>query len=86
MMFGVALLAPVLVQPLARVVGARSSGSRACPGAWRARTPMRQPQRTAITASALMIGLALVVFAAIFAAGLSGSIDKVVDEQFSRRR
>ena len=44
----------------------------------------RQPQRTAITASALMIGLALVVFTAIFAAGLRGSIDKVIDEQLSR--
>jgi putative ABC transport system permease protein len=31
-----------------------------------------------------MIGLALVVFTAIFAAGISGSVDKVVDEQFSR--
>ena len=31
-----------------------------------------------------MIGLALVVFTAIFAAGLSGSIDKVIDEQLSR--
>ena len=44
----------------------------------------RQPQRTAITASALMIGLALVVFTTIFAAGLSGSFDKVIDEQLSR--
>jgi putative ABC transport system permease protein len=31
-----------------------------------------------------MIGLALVVFTAIFAAGLRGSIDKVIDEQLSR--
>jgi putative ABC transport system permease protein len=31
-----------------------------------------------------MIGLALVVFTSIFAAGLSASIDKVIDEQLSR--
>jgi putative ABC transport system permease protein len=30
-----------------------------------------------------MIGLALVVFTAIFAAGLRGSVDKVIDDQFS---
>ena len=33
---------------------------------------MRQPGRTAVTAAALMIGLALVAFVAIFAAGLRG--------------
>jgi putative ABC transport system permease protein len=44
----------------------------------------RQPQRTAITASALMIGLALVVFTAIFASGLRASVNKVIDDQFGR--
>jgi putative ABC transport system permease protein len=34
-----------------------------------------------VTASALMIGLALVVFVTIFAAGLRASIDKGIDEQ-----
>ena len=46
----------------ARARRARSSASRASPAGSRARTPIRQPQRTAVTASALMIGLALVVF------------------------
>ena len=41
---------------------------------------IRQPQRTAVTAAALMVGLALVVLVAIFAAGLSG-----VDRQDDRR-
>ena len=44
---------------------------------------MRQPQRTAVTAAALMVGLALVVMVAIFAASLSGSSGKVIDEQYS---
>jgi putative ABC transport system permease protein len=42
---------------------------------------MRQPQRTAVTASALMIGVALVVLVAIFAAGLRATIDQGIDEQ-----
>ena len=84
MMLGVALLAPVLVGPLARVIGAPMQRIQGMPGRLARENAERQPQRTAITASALMIGLALVVFTAIFAAGIRGSINKVVDEQFSR--
>ena len=84
MVFGVALLAPLLVRPLARVIGAPLQRLQGMPGRLARENAERQPQRTAITASALMIGLALVVFTAIFAAGLRGSIDKVIDEQFSR--
>src|SRR5215208_1792619 len=83
MMFGVALLAPVLVRPLARLIGAPLERI-GMPGRLARENAERQPQRTAITASALMIGLALVVFTSIFAAGLRGSIDKVIDEQLSR--
>ena len=86
MIFGVALLAPVLVRPLARVIGAPLQRFQGMPGRLARENAERQPQRTAITASALMIGLALVVFTAIFAAGLRGSIDKVIDEQLSAAR
>ena len=84
MVFGVALLAPVLVRPLARVIGSPLERVQGVPGRLARENAERQPQRTAITASALMIGLALVVFTAIFASGLSSSIDKVIDEQLSR--
>jgi putative ABC transport system permease protein len=84
MMFGVALLAPVLVRPLARAIGKPLERIQGMPGRLARENAERQPQRTAITASALMIGLSLVVFTAIFAAGLRGSVDKVIDEQFSR--
>ncbi len=77
--FGIALFAPVLVRPLARAIGAPLRNG--VPGRLARENAMRQPQRTAITASALMIGLALVVFVTIFAAGLRGSVDKVVDDQ-----
>ena len=83
MIFGVALLAPVLVRPLARFIGAPLVRFSRLTGRLARENTERQPQRTAITASALMIGLALVVFTTIFAAGLRGSIDKVIDEQLS---
>jgi ABC-type antimicrobial peptide transport system permease subunit len=42
---------------------------------------MRNPVRTARTAAALMIGLALISFVAVFAEGLQSSIGDAVDEQ-----
>jgi putative ABC transport system permease protein len=74
----------VLVRPLARFIGLPLERIQGLPGRLARENAERQPQRTAITASALMIGLALVVFTAIFAAGISGSVDKVIDDQFSR--
>ncbi len=44
---------------------------------------LRDPRRTGATASALMIGLALVSTIGVLAASLNKSIDDVVDEQFT---
>ena len=79
MMFGVAFLAPLLVQPLARVLGAPMA--RSLPGKLARENAIRQPQRTAVTAAALMVGLALVVLVTVFAAGIRGSVDKTIDNQ-----
>jgi putative ABC transport system permease protein len=81
MMFGVAFLAPLLVRPLARGLGAPLARFRGLTGVLARENAIRQPQRTAVTAAALMVGLALVVFVTIFAAGLRGSINKVIDDQ-----
>jgi putative ABC transport system permease protein len=81
MIFGVAVLAPVLVQPLARVIGAPLARFRGLTGVLARENAIRQPQRTAVTAAALMIGLALVSFVTIFAAGLKGSVSHVIDKQ-----
>jgi putative ABC transport system permease protein len=81
MMFAVALLAPVLVRPLARAIGRPLQRIGGMPGRLARENAERQPQRTAVTASALMVGLALVVFVAIFAAGLKASVTKVIDDQ-----
>ncbi|MGB0098827.1 MAG: FtsX-like permease family protein [Nocardioides sp.] len=44
---------------------------------------LRDPRRTGATASALMIGLALVSVIGVLAASLNASVDDVVDEEFT---
>jgi putative ABC transport system permease protein len=83
MMFGFAFLAPLLVRPLARVLGAPLARLQGLTGVLARENAIRQPQRTAVTAAALMVGLALVVLVTIFAAGIRGSIDKTIDDQVS---
>jgi putative ABC transport system permease protein len=75
--FAVAMTARFAVPLLARIVGAplawRASGSLARDNA------MRNAARTARTAAALMIGVGLVVFVAVFAAGLRTSFTSALD-------
>jgi putative ABC transport system permease protein len=85
MIFGVAVLAPALVRPLARGIGAPLAGSLGLTGVLARVNAIRQPQRTAVTAAALMVGLALVVFVTIFAAGLKGSVSHVIDKQITAK-
>jgi putative ABC transport system permease protein len=77
---GVALLSPRLVGPLAALVGRPLARLRGVPGRIAHENAVRNPSRTASTAAALMIGLALVSFVAIFAAGIKGSIDDAIDQ------
>ena len=80
---GVALLSPKLVAPLAALVGRPLERVRGVPARIAHENSVRNPGRTASTAAALMIGLALVSFVAIFAAGLKGSIDDAIEESIS---
>ncbi len=77
---GVALLSPLLVVPVASVVGAPLERVGGVPGTLARENSVRNPGRTASTAAALMIGLALVSFVAVFAAGIKGSIDDAIDK------
>jgi putative ABC transport system permease protein len=80
---GVALLSPQLVRPIAAVVGAPLVRLAGVSGRLARENATRNPARTAATAAALMIGVALVAFVTIFAAGLRGSIDRAVDRAFT---
>jgi putative ABC transport system permease protein len=78
---GVALVSSHLVRPLARVLGwpARRIGGAA--GRLAQENSVRNPGRTAATAAALMIGLALITFVAVLAAGLRGSVSQAISDQ-----
>ena len=80
---GVALFSPQLVRPIAAVVGAPLQWLGGVSGRLARENSTRNPARTAVTAAALMIGVALVAFVTIFAAGLRGSIDRAVDRAFA---
>src|SRR4051794_18852489 len=76
---GVALVSPYLVRPLASLVGRPFEATRGITGRLARENTVRQPGRTAVTAAALMVGVALVTFVSIFASGVSASIAKAVD-------
>jgi putative ABC transport system permease protein len=83
LLLGAALLSPRLVTPLAAFVGVPLERLRGIPGRIARENAIRNPGRTAATAAALMIGLALVSFVAVFAAGIRGSIDSAIDKTIS---
>ena len=80
--FGVSMNAPKVVRPLAAVLGAPARSIGGAPGILARDNATRNPARTASTASALMIGLALVTFVAIFGQGIRSSFEDAVNELF----
>jgi putative ABC transport system permease protein len=81
-LFGVSLYSPRLVRPLAGMIGAPLERLRGLTGRLARENSQRNPSRTAATAAALMIGLALVSFVTVFAAGLKASIADAIDNSF----
>jgi putative ABC transport system permease protein len=80
---GVAMLSSRLVRPLTRLVGipARRIGGAA--GKLADRNAQRNPGRTAATAAALMIGIALVTFISVLANGLRVSNSDAITRQIA---
>jgi putative ABC transport system permease protein len=80
---GVAMLAPAIARPLSGVLGRPLAALLGTPGQLGRANSMRSPRRTAQTASALMVGLALVSAMAVFGASLSESATSSVDQAIS---
>jgi putative ABC transport system permease protein len=78
---GVAMSASRLVRPLAAVVGRGASSTGGVAGRLARENAIRNPGRTASTAAALMIGLALVTCLSTFAKGLLDSQSRDVERQ-----
>jgi putative ABC transport system permease protein len=78
--FGVALLSVRLVGPFAWTLGWPAKKIGGVAGALARDNSRRNPQRTASTASALMIGLALVTLVSMLAAGIVSSFRGAVND------
>jgi putative ABC transport system permease protein len=80
---GIALVASRLVRPIASVVGWPAERIGGVAGRLARENSMRNPARTAATAAALMIGLALVTFVAVLARGLVSSDEQALRDQLA---
>ncbi|MEU0250390.1 FtsX-like permease family protein [Streptomyces sp. NPDC006235] len=83
-----ALVAFVVLGPVASTTAVRILGSplgrlRGVTGALARRNALRSPKRTAATASALMIGVAVVSLFTVFGASLKATMDQTVSRSFA---
>jgi putative ABC transport system permease protein len=81
--FGVSILGRTVSLPLSRVIGWPLPRVRGVAGSLARENAMRNPKRTAATASALMIGVGLVAFITIFAASAKSSFSATIDKAFT---
>jgi len=77
---GVALLTPIISRPVVAALGRVLSWGAA--GALGRRNPGRNPRRTAITAAALMVSVAIVTGISVIFSSIQASTEKVIDAGF----
>jgi putative ABC transport system permease protein len=80
---GVAVLGPVIARPASRLIGAPLPVLKGMPGTLARENAVRNPKRTSATAAALMIGVSLVAFIAIFGSSTRKSLNADVDKTFT---
>ncbi|MGZ4688367.1 MAG: ABC transporter permease [Acidimicrobiia bacterium] len=76
---GVAVLGPVIARPVTRLLGVPLPKLRGMSGTIARQNATRNPRRTSATASALMVGVGLVVLMTVFAASAKSSVGKSID-------
>lgn len=77
------VLGPVASTTAVRILGAPLDRLRGVTGALARRNALRSPKRTAATASALMIGVAVVSLFTVFGASLKSTMDQTVSRSFA---
>ncbi|HVM65083.1 MAG TPA: FtsX-like permease family protein, partial [Acidimicrobiales bacterium] len=82
-LFAVALLARAMSLPLSEAIGWPLARLRGVSGTLARQNAMRDPKRTAATASALMICVGLIGAITIFASSAKASINAIVDRAFT---
>jgi putative ABC transport system permease protein len=80
---GVAVLGPVIARPMSRLIGAPLPALKGMPGTLAKENAVRNPKRTSATAAALMIGVSLVAFIAIFGSSTKKSLTADTDKTFT---
>ena len=80
---GVFVLGPLIARPFARLIGAPLPRLRGIAGRLAQENAMRNPKRTARTAAALMMGVALVAGISVLAASVKASVRDIFDKQFT---
>ncbi len=81
--FGVSILGRTVALPLSRMIGAPLPRLRGITGELARENAMRNPKRTAASASALMIGVGVVGFITIFVSSMKASINDAIDRGFT---
>jgi putative ABC transport system permease protein len=80
---GAIVVGPVLASPSIRAIGTPLPSVKGVTGKLATENAARSPKRTSATASALVIGVALVAFITVFAASAKKSVTAEVDRGFS---
>ncbi|WP_019633849.1 ABC transporter permease [Actinomadura atramentaria] len=78
---GVTMLAPLISIPVVKVLGWPFARVMRVPGRLAQQNALRNPRRTAATAAALMIGLALITTVNVLGASIRASVNAQIDEQ-----
>ncbi len=73
------MVGPAVVRPFVRILGRPLTLGRSVTGELARENAMRNPRRTAATASALMIGIAMVALITVFAASTRASVSTQID-------
>jgi putative ABC transport system permease protein len=81
-LLGVALISPVVGRPVVSLVGWVNRRLFGTVGRLAEQNAVRNPRRTAATASALMIGLTLVTAMSVLGASAKASVDQTIEENF----
>lgn len=79
---GVVVLGPVLAEPVGSAIGWPLARMRRVVGSLARRNAVRNPRRTAGTAAALMVGVAVVTLFTVFIASLEASIRRSAEDSF----
>ncbi|MEO6571300.1 MAG: ABC transporter permease, partial [Ilumatobacteraceae bacterium] len=80
---GVTSLSSTVAGPVSRAIGAPIEKIFGTPGKFARDNAARAPRRTARTASALMIGVALISAAAVFASSLRDTFGRILDQSIT---